>query len=150
MSLQPRVAKRHTELPTVADPPAFLAATYDKECHRGAKVSKLEPNHPNQPNQFSGQNPNFRNSLRRLDRHEEHHSSLKVYARSGICKILPYYRDVGPNFWCAKGLDMPDIGLHTNGLDKLSGVFFLIKSADINAYVVWMISDVLICSLKRY
>ena len=50
--------------------------------HRGAKVSKHEPNHANHANQFSGQNPNFRNSLRGLDRHKEHH--LKGYARSGI------------------------------------------------------------------
>ena len=40
---------------------------------------------------------------------KEHH--LKGYARTGICKILPYYRDMGPNFWSAKGLDRPEIGL---------------------------------------
>ena len=97
-------------------------------------MSKPEPNHPNHPNKFSGQNPNFRNSLRGFDRRKEHH--LKGYARTGIRKILPYYRDVGPNFWCAKGLDRPKIGLQTNGLDKLSGGLFLIKPADKTAYVV--------------
>ena len=56
--------------------------------HRGAKVSKPEPNHANHPKQFSGQNPNFRNVLRGFDRHEEHH--LKGYARTGISKILPF------------------------------------------------------------
>ena len=104
------------------------------QIHRGAKVFKPEPNQPNHPNQFSGQIPNFRNSLRGLHRHKEHH--LKGYPRSGICKILPYYRDVGLNFWCAKGLDRPEIGLHTIGFDKLSGVRFPIKPADMNAYVV--------------
>ena len=33
-------------------------------------------------------------------------------------------------------LDRPEIDLHTNGLDKLSGVLFLIKPADMNAYIV--------------
>ena len=92
--------------------------------HRGAKVSKPEPNHPNHPNQFSGQNPNFRNSLRGFDRHKEHH--LKGYARTGICKILLFYRNMGPYFWCAKGLDGPEIGLHAKGLDEISGVLFVI------------------------
>ena len=53
--------------------------------------------------------------------------------------ILPYYRDVahvGPNFWCAKGLDKLEIGLHTIGLEKISGVLFLIKPANMNTYVV--------------
>ena len=102
-------------------------------------MSKPEPNHANHPNQFLGQNPNFRNSLRGLNRRKEH--PLKGYVLSGICKILPHYRDVahhhvGATFWCAKGLDRPEIGLHSNGLDKLSDVLFLIKPADMNAYVV--------------
>ena len=94
--------------------------------HRRAKVSKPEPNHTNHPNQFSGQNPNFRNSLRGFDRHKEHH--LKGLARTGICKILPSYRDMGPNVWCAKGLDCPEIGLHAKGLDQISGVLFVITA----------------------
>ena len=92
--------------------------------HRKAKVSKPEPNHPNRPNQFLGQNPNFRNSLRGFDRHKECH--LKGYARTGICKILPFYRNMGPNMWCSKGLDRPEIGLHAKGLDEISGVLFVI------------------------
>ena len=92
--------------------------------HRGAKVSKPQPNHAYRPNQFSGQIPNFRNLLRGFDRHKEHH--LKSYARTGICKILPFYRNMGPNIWCAKGLDWPEIGLHAKGLDEISGVLFVI------------------------
>ena len=50
--------------------------------HRGAKVYKPDPYHANHPNQFSGQNLNFRNSLRGFDRHKQHH--LKGYARTGM------------------------------------------------------------------
>ena len=111
-------------------------------------MSKPEPNHPNHANHFLGQNPSFWNLLRGFDRHKEH--DLKGYARTGICKILPFYRNMGLNFWCAKGLDRPEIGLHTKGLDQFSGVLFVIQAACVNACVVWMISDALICSLNMY
>ena len=34
----------------------------------------------------------------------------------------------GPNFWCAKGMERPEIGLNAIGLDKISGILFLIKA----------------------
>ena len=64
---------------------------------------------------------------------------------------------MGPNFRCARGLDRLEIGWHAIVLDKISGVLFLIKACiivciydNMNASVVCMISDALICSLNGY
>ena len=82
--------------------------------NQGAGLSKPEPNSANHANQYRAKiQTYFRNSLREFNRHKEH--SLKVYARTGICKILP---DMDPNFLCAKGLDRPEIGLHARGVGQ--------------------------------
>ena len=71
-------------------------------------------------------------------------------ARTGICKKLPYYRVMGPNFRCAKGLHRPKIGLHAKGLDRISVVLLLILACRYDFYVVLMISDALNGSLNIY
>ena len=64
--------------------------------------------------------------------------------------ILPYHRDMCVNFWCAKDLDWQENGLRAMDLDQFQVSFYSLKPAFINTYVVWMITDSLICSLNRY
>ena len=114
--------KIHVRIALSHSPPQLLKEVWPIVLHWGAKLSKPEPNHANR---ILGQIPT-RNSLRGFNRRKENY--LKVNERTGIRNILPYYRVRGPNFNFAKGLDWPEIDLHTIGLDRILGVLLLISA----------------------
>ena len=116
--------------------------------HRGAKVSKPDPNHANHPNQFSGQNPNFRNSLRGFDRHKEHH--LKGYERTGNLQDSSFLQKYVSQLLVCKMFGQAWNWFACKRFGPSLRCHFHHSARIYECFVVWIISDALTCSLHRY